>query len=122
MKMSEQAAFVKEVIMQEAIRAARREGKSVDEVLGALQKEATQKLAGEEARDAAVEEEEVLVAVIQERQVFDKFSGIGSYPRYPTEYPSGIYCDLHDRASRSSSIGCAARIGSRRTDFVFSSP
>ncbi|OLS28638.1 MAG: hypothetical protein ThorAB25_18250, partial [Candidatus Thorarchaeota archaeon AB_25] len=58
MKMSEQAAFVKEVIMQEAIRAARREGKSVDEVLGALQKEATQKLAGEEARDAAVEEEE----------------------------------------------------------------
>jgi hypothetical protein len=58
MKMSEQAAFVKEVIMQEAIRAARREGKSVDEVLDELQKEATQKLVGEKARDVAVEEEE----------------------------------------------------------------
>ncbi len=33
MKLSEQAAFVKEVIHQEAIRAARRDGKTVDEVL-----------------------------------------------------------------------------------------
>jgi hypothetical protein len=56
MKMSEQAAFVKEVIKQEAIRAARSEGKSVDEILDDLKKEAVQKLAGEEAR--AVEEAE----------------------------------------------------------------
>jgi hypothetical protein len=49
MKLSEQAAFVKEVIMQEAIRAARREGKSVDDIIEELQKEAAQRLAGEEA-------------------------------------------------------------------------
>ncbi|MHA2027730.1 MAG: hypothetical protein ACW98U_17690, partial [Candidatus Thorarchaeota archaeon] len=33
MKPSEQAAFVKEVIMQEAIRAARRDKKTVDEII-----------------------------------------------------------------------------------------
>jgi hypothetical protein len=62
MKMSEQAAFVKEVIMQEAIRAARRDDKSVDEVLDELQKEAAQRLAGEEGEAApegvAIEEPE----------------------------------------------------------------
>ncbi|MFW9787176.1 MAG: hypothetical protein ACFFE2_09520 [Candidatus Thorarchaeota archaeon] len=62
MKMSEQAAFVKEVIMQEAIRAARRDGKSVDEILEEVQKDAAQKLAGEKGRDVPegveVEEEE----------------------------------------------------------------
>jgi hypothetical protein len=52
MKLSEQAAFVKEVIMQEAIRAARREGKDVDEVLSELRKEAQQRLAGEEVKKA----------------------------------------------------------------------
>ncbi|MGD9397636.1 MAG: hypothetical protein PVJ05_14470, partial [Candidatus Thorarchaeota archaeon] len=51
MKMSEQAAFVKEVIMQEAIRAARREGKSVDDIIEELQKDAAQRLAGDEGRE-----------------------------------------------------------------------
>ncbi|MHA3963835.1 MAG: hypothetical protein AM325_009860 [Candidatus Thorarchaeota archaeon SMTZ1-45] len=50
MKMSEQAAFVKEVIMQEAIRAARREGITVEETIERIQKEASQRLAGEEGR------------------------------------------------------------------------
>ena len=61
MKISEQAAFVKEVIMQEAIRAARRDGKTVEEVIDEVQKDAVQRLAGEEGRPApegAVEEDE----------------------------------------------------------------
>jgi len=48
MKMSEQAAFVKEVIMQEAIRAARREGRTVEETLAILEQEAHHRLGGEE--------------------------------------------------------------------------
>jgi hypothetical protein len=61
MKMSEQAAFVKEVIMQEAIRAARRDGKTVEEILDVVQKDAADRLAGEEGKaapSAEVEEEE----------------------------------------------------------------
>jgi hypothetical protein len=50
MKMSEQAAFVKEVIMQEAIRAARREGKSIDDIMSELRAESSKRLAGEEER------------------------------------------------------------------------
>ncbi|NHJ13354.1 MAG: hypothetical protein EAX95_06735 [Candidatus Thorarchaeota archaeon] len=55
MRMSEQAAFVKEVIMQEAIRAARREGKTVDEILEGLQADAKRRLAGAE-KDVFVSE------------------------------------------------------------------
>ncbi|MFX1483934.1 MAG: hypothetical protein ACFFCP_12205, partial [Promethearchaeota archaeon] len=51
MKLSEQAAFVKEVIMQEAIRAARRDGTTVEETMAELTVQAKQKLAGEEARE-----------------------------------------------------------------------
>jgi hypothetical protein len=50
MKISEQAAFVKEVIMQEAIRAARRDGTTVEEVIEEVQNDAAQRLAGEEGR------------------------------------------------------------------------
>ncbi|MFW9964125.1 MAG: hypothetical protein ACFFCX_11200, partial [Candidatus Sifarchaeia archaeon] len=64
MKMSEQAAFVKEVIMQEAIRAARREGKTVEETIEQIKSEAAQRLAGEEGKkvseDILVEEPEEL--------------------------------------------------------------
>ena len=56
MKMSEQAAFVKEVIMQEAIRAARRQGKTIEETLAAVEQEAARRLRGEE--EAKVEEVE----------------------------------------------------------------
>ncbi|MGY5873690.1 MAG: hypothetical protein RTV72_15690, partial [Candidatus Thorarchaeota archaeon] len=47
MKISEQAAFVKEVIVQEAIRAARRDGKTVEEVIEEVEKMAQHRLAGE---------------------------------------------------------------------------
>jgi hypothetical protein len=60
MKMSEQAAFVKEVITQEAIRAARRDHKSVELVIAEVQAQAAKRVAGkaEEAEAAEVEEEE----------------------------------------------------------------
>ena len=48
MKMSEQAAFVKEVIMQEAIRAARRDRKTVEEVIASVERDAHKRLSGEE--------------------------------------------------------------------------
>ncbi|UCE11587.1 MAG: hypothetical protein JSW61_06540, partial [Candidatus Thorarchaeota archaeon] len=51
MRPSEQAAFVKEVINQEAIRAARRDGKTVEEVLEEIQAEASRRVAGEEIID-----------------------------------------------------------------------
>ncbi len=47
MKISEQAAFVKEVINQEAIRAGRRDGKTVEEVIEDVERQARQRLAGE---------------------------------------------------------------------------
>jgi hypothetical protein len=65
MKMSEQAAFVKEVIMQEAIRAARRDGRTVEETLAVVEQEALRRLGGEEA----VEPIDV-VAVEPEERVF----------------------------------------------------
>ncbi|MGY5858004.1 MAG: DUF2341 domain-containing protein [Candidatus Thorarchaeota archaeon] len=55
MKMSEQAAFVKEVIVQEAIRAARAQGKTVEEVLEDVASQASRKLADES------EPEEIIV-------------------------------------------------------------
>jgi hypothetical protein len=49
MRISEQAAFVKEVIMQEAIRAARRDGKTVEEVIEEIEAQASRRLGdGEE--------------------------------------------------------------------------
>jgi len=47
MKISEQAAFVKEVIVQEAIRAARRDHKTVEEIIEEVQEQASKRLAGE---------------------------------------------------------------------------
>jgi len=46
MKISEQAAFVKEVIMQEAIRAARREHKTVEEIVEDVEAQASKRIAG----------------------------------------------------------------------------
>ncbi|MFW9960035.1 MAG: hypothetical protein ACFFDV_03405, partial [Candidatus Thorarchaeota archaeon] len=59
MKMSEQAAFVKEVIMQEAIRAARREHKSVELVIAEVQADAARRVAGDVKEVAEEEAEEV---------------------------------------------------------------
>ncbi|MFW9850560.1 MAG: hypothetical protein ACFFF4_15620, partial [Candidatus Thorarchaeota archaeon] len=48
MKLSEQSAFVREVIEQEAIRAARRDGKTVNQVLKEVEEEASRRIAGDE--------------------------------------------------------------------------
>jgi hypothetical protein len=48
MRISEQAAFVKEVIMQEAVRAGRRDGKTPEEVVEAVRIEALRRVSGEE--------------------------------------------------------------------------
>ncbi len=57
---SEQAAFIKEVIHQEAIRVARREGKSVDEVKELVAEEAQHKIRGVEVLKAPSAEPTVL--------------------------------------------------------------
>ena len=54
MKISEQAAFVKEVITQEAIRAARRDEKTVEEVIEEVEKQARQLLAGESGEEIII--------------------------------------------------------------------
>jgi hypothetical protein len=54
MKISEQAAFVKEVITQETIRAARRDEKTVEEVIEEVEKQARHRLAGERGEDIVV--------------------------------------------------------------------
>jgi hypothetical protein len=61
MKMSEQAAFVKEVIMQEAIRAARRDGKTVEEIVDEVAAEASKKLAGEKVDKVGDDVEGIIV-------------------------------------------------------------
>ncbi len=65
MKLSEQAVFVKEVIDQEAIRAARRDGVTMEEVLERTSLEAKQRLRGGEAVEgitkATTEEEPILL-------------------------------------------------------------
>jgi hypothetical protein len=64
MKLSEQAAFVKEVIHQEAIRAARTEGKTVDEMLEWIRAEACRRLGAEVAPEPTIEEAPEEVSVI----------------------------------------------------------
>jgi hypothetical protein len=58
MKISEQAAFVKEVIHQESIRAARSEGKEIDEILKTIQDQARSKLS--DAVDEEIVEEDAV--------------------------------------------------------------
>jgi hypothetical protein len=71
MKLSEQAAFVKEVIHQEAIRAARRDGKTIDETLEWVRAEAASRLGAEAAPipsevEEAPEEESIILPPIEE--------------------------------------------------------
>ncbi|MHA1423113.1 MAG: hypothetical protein ACTSSD_13565 [Candidatus Thorarchaeota archaeon] len=72
MKMSEQAAFVKEVIVQEAIRAARAQGKTVEEVLEDVAAQATRKITDEEEIEEVVttpeEEAEERVFLVEEEK------------------------------------------------------
>jgi hypothetical protein len=60
MKMSEQAVFVKEVIMQEAIRAARRENKTVEQIIEEVRTQASKRVAGAAEEALAAEEAEKL--------------------------------------------------------------
>ena len=75
MKISEQAAFVKEVIMQEAIRAARRENKSVEQIIEEVEMMAAKRVAGEakgeegdEEPEGEEEEADVERVILEERQ------------------------------------------------------
>ena len=71
MKLSEQAAFVKEVIHQEAIRAARRDGKTIDETLAWIAAEAASRLGAEAAPIPSGEEvtEEEPIILLPEEEV-----------------------------------------------------
>jgi hypothetical protein len=72
MRMSEQAAFVREVIMQEAVRAARRDGKTPEEVIEEVRLEALRRVSGEEGLvEAGViirEKEEEAVRIVAEEE------------------------------------------------------
>ncbi|MHA2083334.1 MAG: LamG-like jellyroll fold domain-containing protein [Candidatus Thorarchaeota archaeon] len=78
MKMSEQAAFVKEVINQEAIRAARREGKTVQQILEDLSAEANLRIVGEEEAepvsliDEELPEDRVILIDEEEEEVVEE--------------------------------------------------
>ncbi|RDE11520.1 MAG: hypothetical protein C4K47_09810 [Candidatus Thorarchaeota archaeon] len=60
MKISEQAAFVKEVINQEAMRVARRDGKTIDQVMSDLRAQAQRRVGEAEAGVAEPEAAEVV--------------------------------------------------------------
>ncbi|MGY5856045.1 MAG: hypothetical protein RTS72_05545 [Candidatus Thorarchaeota archaeon] len=70
MKISEQAAFVKEVIMQEAIRAARQDGRTVDETIALVEQQAKRRLGGEEeiAPVEVVETEDTETVFLEEEK------------------------------------------------------
>ncbi|MGY5862977.1 MAG: hypothetical protein RTV41_00090 [Candidatus Thorarchaeota archaeon] len=88
MKPSEQAAFVKEVIMQEAIRAARRDKKTVDEIIAAVEAEALRRLGAEEEVEPIdvvdtgpvetmfIDEEEVVTSEIEDTPEKDTFEEV----------------------------------------------
>jgi len=72
MRISEQAAFVKEVIMQEAVRAARRDGKTPEEVVEEVRLEALRRVSGEEGMidpgPIIREKEEEAVRIVAEEE------------------------------------------------------
>ncbi|MBY8998639.1 MAG: hypothetical protein KGD60_12995, partial [Candidatus Thorarchaeota archaeon] len=69
MKMSEQAAFVKEVISQEAIRAARTKGKTVEEILEEVARESSRKIS---TPDEVIETTTVPAKPAEERVFLDE--------------------------------------------------
>lgn len=90
MKISEQAAFVNEVIMQEAIRAARRENKTVEQIIEEVQAQAAKRVAGEakgegiEAEEAEEEEPEVERVILEKRGPTDREHPATSDEHEPT--------------------------------------
>ncbi len=85
MKMSEQAAFVKEVINQEAIRAARAKGITIEEVLAEVAAEATGKIS---ATDEIKEAKIILDEPVEERVFLDKDELKTEEPETIIETPS----------------------------------
>jgi hypothetical protein len=84
MKLSEQAAFVKEVINQEAIRAARAKGTTVEEILEDVAKEATSKISTPDK----IEETTVPEEPAEERVFLDKDEVKTEEPESIIETPS----------------------------------
>ena len=89
MKLSEQAAFVKEVINQEAMRAARREGKTMEEVLQEIEKIAKARLgrgapAAYGRPEEAVGEALILGREMKEERPVPEVEALGTRPE-PTE-------------------------------------
>ena len=87
MKMSEQAAFVKEVIMQEAIRAARRDGTTVEATLDEIEKQAALRLRGdEEVEPIPVEKEEVETFLIESEAETEEEVEVKKPPKEKIEF------------------------------------
>ena len=85
MKLSEQAAFVKEVINQEAIRAARTKGITIEEVLAELAAEASGKIS---TTDEIEEAKIILDEPVEERVFLDKEELLTEEPEPIIETPS----------------------------------
>ena len=92
MKMSEQAAFVKEVIVQEAIRAARAQGKTVEEIIEDVEKQAARAISTEDEVEEVIEtpEEEVeeRVFLVEEEEEPEVFEAEGEEPEPEEEAPT----------------------------------
>ncbi|MFX1440544.1 MAG: hypothetical protein ACFFFD_09880, partial [Promethearchaeota archaeon] len=77
MRLSEQAAFVREVIMQEAVRTARRDGKTPEEVIEEVRLDALRRVSGEEglieAGAIVREKEEEAVRIVAEEEPEKEF-------------------------------------------------
>ncbi|MBE0527372.1 MAG: hypothetical protein IH631_10545, partial [Candidatus Thorarchaeota archaeon] len=84
MKMSEQAAFVKEVIVQESIRAARAQGKTVEEVLAEVAGQASRKLSSpdeaEELDTTPEEPEDERVFLAEEEEEIKEIKSVDKAP------------------------------------------
>jgi len=85
MKLSEQAAFVKEVINQEAIRAARAKGTTIEEVLAEVAAEASGKIS---ATEEIVEITTVPEEPVEERVFLDKEELLTEEPEPIIETPT----------------------------------
>jgi hypothetical protein len=85
MKMSEQAAFVREVISQEAIRAARTKGVTVEEILEEIADESTRRISvSDEVAEAALVPEEP----VKERVFLPEDELVTEEPEPEVETPS----------------------------------
>ncbi len=98
MRLSEQASFLKDVIQQEAVRAARREGKTVEQVIAEIEAEARRQLGEKTVRpEEEVTEEEELPTILTEEET------VRERPTGPSLTRPGV--------SREVSVGPAETVG-----------